>query len=205
MGKIRTSGYKPSTNGLAEAANKQIKICLTKYVLENPDSWPEKLKIIAFAYNTSINKATMYTPFFLLHGREARVPNDLVYGTTSSEYYESQAHLASKTYYALKSAWDHALQNIGNMQKQQKRYFDKTAKLTTYSVGDRVLVHLDRPRKGTELNKFKPPYIGPFKVTKVLDVNLELEEEATGKKRIVHVDIKVKKIPITSGPIGKKM
>ena len=38
VGKIRTSGYKPSTNGLAEAANKQIKIFLTMYVHENPDS-----------------------------------------------------------------------------------------------------------------------------------------------------------------------
>ena len=121
VGKIRTSGHKPSTNGLAEAANKQIKICLTKYVVENPDSWPEKQKQKTFAYNTSINKATMYTPFFLLHRREARVPNNLVYATTSSEYYESQAHVASKTYYALKSAWDHALQNIGNMQEQHDK------------------------------------------------------------------------------------
>ena len=194
VGKIRTTPYKSSTNGLAEAANKQIKVCLTKYVLDNPDSWPEKLKIIAFAYNTSQNKATAYTPFFLVHGREARVPNDLVFGTTSSEYYATQAHLASKTYYTLKQAWDQALTNIGNLQKQQKRYYDKTAKLTSYSVGDRVLLHYNRPKKGTELNKFKPPYIGPFKVTKVLDVNLELEEEKTGNRRIVHVD-RARRIP----------
>ena len=164
-------------------------------MLENPhDAWPEKLKIIAFAYNTSQNKATQYSPYFLLHGREARVPNDLVFGTTSSEYYQSQAHLASKTYYALKEAWDFASKNIGNLQRQQKRYFDKTAKLAKYSVGDRVLVHLNRPKKGTELNKFKPPFIGPFKVNKVMDVNLKLVEESTGKKRIVHFD-KARKIP----------
>ena len=113
VGKIRTTTYKPSTNGLAEAANKRIKVCLTKYVLEHPDTWPEKLKVIAFAYNTSQNKATGFTPYFLLHGREARVPNDLVFGTTSSEYYQSQAHLASKTYYELKEAWDFAPQISG--------------------------------------------------------------------------------------------
>lgn len=54
--------------------------------------------------------------------------------------------------------------------------------------------YTNRPKKGTELNKFKPPYIGPFKVTKVLDVNLELEEEKTGNRRIVHVD-RARRIP----------
>ncbi|KAL5268396.1 hypothetical protein ACHWQZ_G002306 [Mnemiopsis leidyi] len=194
VGKIRTSPYKPSTNGLAENANKQIKICLTKYVLEHPDTWPDKLKIIAFAYNTSQNKSTKFSPHFLLHGQEARVPNDLVFGTTSSEYYKTQAHLASKTYYSIKEAWDFALKNIGNLQMQQKRYYDKTAKPCTYEVGDRVLIYLNRPMKGTELNKFKPPYTGPYKVTKVMDVNLELADEATGKKKVVHMD-KARKIP----------
>ena len=194
VGKIRTSGYKPSTNSLAENANGQIKICLTKYVLENPDTWPEKLKVIAFAYNTSQNKATQFSPHFLVHGREARIPNDLVFGTTSSEYFETQAHLASKTYYNLKEAWDFALKNIGNLQMQQKRYYDKTAKTVSYKVGDKVLVYLNRPNKGTELNKFKPPYTGPYRVSKVLDVNLELTEEATGKKKIIHMD-KARKIP----------
>ena len=181
VGKIRTTPYKykPSTNGLAEAAI----------------SWSKKLKIIAFAYNTSQNKATTYTQFFLVHGQEARVPNDLVFGTTSSEYYSTQAYLASKTYYTLKQAWDQAPTNIGNLQfKLQKRYYDKTAKLPFYSVGERVLVHYNRPKKGTELKKFKPPYIGLFKVTKVLDVNLELEEEKAKNRRIIHVD-RARRIP----------
>ena len=56
------------------------------------------------------------------------------------------------------------------------------------------MIHLNRPKKGTELNKFKPPFIGPFKFSKVMDVNLELVEESTGKKRIVHFD-KARKIP----------
>ena len=193
--KIRTTAYKPSTNGLAEAANRQLKICLTKYVLEHPDTWPDKLKIITFAYNTSVNKATKYTPFFLLHGREARVPNDLVFGTTSSQHYESQAHLASHLYYQLKDAWDFALDNIGNIQRQQKRYYDKCVKMTNYEEGDNVLVYHNIPRTGRELNKFKPPYLGPFKITKLLgNVNAELEDVLTKKKRIVHVD-KLRRIP----------
>ncbi|KAL5267498.1 hypothetical protein ACHWQZ_G004509 [Mnemiopsis leidyi] len=95
---------------------------------------------------------------------------------------------------SIKEAWDFALKNIGNLQMQQKRYYDKTAKPCTYEVGDRVLIYLNRPMKGTELNKFKPPYTGPYKVTKVMDVNLELADEATGKKKVVHMD-KARKIP----------
>ncbi len=39
------------------------------------------MKHVAFAYNTTTHSSTHFTPFFLTHGREARVPADVLLPT----------------------------------------------------------------------------------------------------------------------------
>ena len=193
--KSRTTAYKPSTNGLAENKNKQIKVALTKYIGENPDQWPERIGAVTFAMNSSVCKSSGFTPFFLLHGREARVPNDLVFGTTSSEYYQSQHHLASRLYHQLKETWELAAKNIKRAQQQQKRYYDKCVRLTEYNVGDKVMVYVPAIKPGREYNKFKLPLTGPHTILRKLGtVNFEIVSDETGKEQVVHFD-KLRKLP----------
>ena len=53
---------------------------LARWVNENQRDWDDKLPAVAFPYRTSEHESTGFTPFFLQHGREARIPADLVYG-----------------------------------------------------------------------------------------------------------------------------
>ena len=66
--KIRTTPYKPSTNGNIERFHGTMHAMLAKLISENQRDWDQKLSTVAFAYRTSVQESTGFTPYFLLHG-----------------------------------------------------------------------------------------------------------------------------------------
>ncbi|GFU79377.1 transposon Ty3-I Gag-Pol polyprotein [Trichonephila clavipes] len=67
-----TTAYHPQTNGLTERFNKTLADMLSMYVDVEQKNWDEILPFVTFAYNTAKQETTGFTPFYLLHGREAR-------------------------------------------------------------------------------------------------------------------------------------
>lgn len=50
---------------------------------EEKQKWSQHISKLAHAYNCTKNEATLYSPYFLLFGREARLPIDVCFGTSS--------------------------------------------------------------------------------------------------------------------------
>jgi hypothetical protein len=50
---------------------------LIKFVRNKHDQWDEFLDTCAFAYNTSVQESTLFSPFELMFGRKATLPIDL--------------------------------------------------------------------------------------------------------------------------------
>ncbi|GFV91076.1 retrovirus-related Pol polyprotein from transposon 412 [Trichonephila clavipes] len=67
-----TTAYHPQTNGLTERFNKTLADMLSMYVDVEQKNWDEILPFVTFAYNTAKQETTGFTPFYLLHGREAK-------------------------------------------------------------------------------------------------------------------------------------
>ena len=75
--KINTSAYHPMTDGLVERFNSYISQSLSMFVADNQKDWDEFLPAILFAYCTSPQATTGDSPFYLLYGREPRLPIDV--------------------------------------------------------------------------------------------------------------------------------
>ena len=59
-------------------------------------------------------------------------------------------------------------------KERSKEYYDRNVNTPLFSVGDKVLLHDERIRRGRS-QKLSPPWIGPYKITDVDDVNIMLK------------------------------
>ena len=59
--KIRTTAYKPSTNGAIERFHATMHSLLARWVANNQKDWDEKLPAVAFAYRTSVHESTNHS------------------------------------------------------------------------------------------------------------------------------------------------
>ena len=75
---IISAAYHPQTNGLDERFNQTLQRALLKMVNENENQWDKFLDSVLFAYRTSRQASTKYSPFFLMFGREPKLPIDLI-------------------------------------------------------------------------------------------------------------------------------
>ena len=77
--KVNTSSFHPMTDGLVERFNSTLCQSLSIYVAKNQEDWYDFLPLILFAHRTSVLDAIGDTPFFVLYGRQARLPIETKY------------------------------------------------------------------------------------------------------------------------------
>ena len=76
----RTTPYHPQSDGLVERFNRTLLHLLSLAASENEQEWDLHLPMVMLAYRTSVQESTGCTPFYLMFGREARLPSDVMYG-----------------------------------------------------------------------------------------------------------------------------
>src|SRR6218665_978935 len=76
--KIRTTAYKPSSNGRIERFHRTLNTMIAKLVSQSQRSWDLHLPYVMSAYRSTEHESTHYTPCRLFLGREVVLPVDLV-------------------------------------------------------------------------------------------------------------------------------
>jgi hypothetical protein len=71
-----TSPYNPRANGLVENHMRTLKDAIGIYCDESQKDWDEHLAGTTMSYNTTVNSQTGFTPYYMMYGREARLPSE---------------------------------------------------------------------------------------------------------------------------------
>ena len=162
--RITTSSYHPQANGLCERRNAVIVGALKKMVQNNPAEWPSYLPSIQFAINTTLCSSTRYSPYYLVYGRAALRPIDIVLSleeTPVSSINDHLTQLMHKIYYHERIAqeWDQ------QSRAEYKKYYDRKVREDHLKVGDFVWIHV--PAVGRDLQigrKLRSPWDGPYQI-----------------------------------------
>ena len=185
--KTRTTPYHPQCDGLVERFNRTLLNMLSTSLKDYQLTWEAHIRPVCMAYSTSVQATTGYTPFFLMFGRQATIPADVMYGTNSSEEVspnEYAANLRSR----LCAAYDHVRDHINTAQARQKEFYDQRVHGKPHSIGDQVWLHSPVvPRGGSK--KFHHLWTGPFVVVKRLsDATYRIQSLQGRKRLVVHFD-----------------
>ena len=124
--------------------------------------WDRRIPYVLYAYWTSMQESTRESPFFLLYGRDARLPTEAALTKPRTCYQVDTDDFKTDLVCNLSDAWSLAQQNISQAQKKQKTQYDRKAKSRKYCVGDRVF---------GKAWKFARPFHGPYRILELTPAN----------------------------------
>jgi transposase InsO family protein len=139
--KLRTTAYKPATNGVVERFHRTLNSMLGKMVKESQRDWDEKLPFALAAYRATQHDSSGYTPNKLFLGREVRTPLDLIMGLSAEDalQVDTMDDYVVQMYERAESAYKVAREHLRAAAERRKATYDIRVKPVAFCVGDWVL------------------------------------------------------------------
>ncbi|KAG1106818.1 hypothetical protein G6F42_016601 [Rhizopus arrhizus] len=183
-----TSAFHPRTNSKVERYNGVIKQMLRKYVNGAIHRWDDFVNAALWASRIRVHSTTGFSPYYLVYGREPRLPGDVLRPYITKEMLLDKRTVADLTSRELELLGQHraaAEFRLKAMGEADKKRWDAKIKPTNFEIGDMVML--------THEGKFglEPRYKGPYIVTKIFpDFGTYQLETIAGEplQSLVHVD-----------------
>ncbi|KAL1939365.1 hypothetical protein VTO73DRAFT_9921 [Trametes versicolor] len=156
---LMSTSFHPQTDGASERAIRNVTQILRTVVEPHQADWVDRVPMVEFAINSSVNASTGFAPFELNCGY---VPRMATWDQGTSPFPGVQA-FADRARMNLEKAHDAILQSRVAMTHHANRL--RTDDEKPYMVGDLVYLstrNLALPRN--RARKLAPKYIGPYKV-----------------------------------------
>ena len=187
--KIRTSAYKPSTNGAVERFHRTLNSMIGKVVAENHRNWHELIPQIMAAYRASEHSATGFSPNRIMLGRECRAPIDLILGIPGdTESIFSHDQFIQTKHEQMIYCYNLVREHLGVAAQRRKHNYDMTVRSKHFDIGQKVWYYYPRRYKSRS-PKWQKFYTGPFEVIKQLGpLNFSLRKCNGRKEVLAHVD-----------------
>ena len=161
-----SSSFHPQTDGQSERANEIAETTLRLYTEYEATEWDLQLPTVEFTMNNSTNSSTRYTPFFLFKGYHPDSLADLLCDAEKTRV-ESLDDWTQRLLVNTRQAQE----SVQRAQERMKKQYDKHHKEEQFAIGDKVLLSTGKGKLmklsvpgQTENRKFRPKYIGPYRV-----------------------------------------
>jgi len=164
---LPTTPYTPRSNGTCERMHRSLNGILTKLCAGDRHRWDFYLPQAALALNARKSNATGFSPFYLCHGFEPRLPGDALPMIPPSAFdVNNELDVAALTARELARLGQNraaALQRLRLQAAHMKSRYDQTLPnaVLEYKIGDMVKLRNHRQCK------FQFPWTGPYSIVDV--------------------------------------
>ena len=161
-----TSVRRPQPNGLVKRANGIILQGISKRLHGRPNGkWAEELTSLIWSHNTSESRATEFTPFKLLFGEEAILPEELTHKSPSVTFAKDGTSTLNEEQLTKDLTEELRCQAVNNLrlyQAENVQWQDKKVNPCQINTGDMVLI---RKQNAKMAGKLQPKWVGPYLAT----------------------------------------
>lgn len=183
--KIRTSAYRPQSDGSIERYHRVLKDYLRHFVNEDANNWDQYVRLACYSYNSSKHSSLGYTPFELMFMRDPDVPSSIRKVIEKEPFYSYDDFVAI-TRHNMRKCFEIAREKLELSKIKNKEIYDKKLNVKDFVVGEQVLMLSEGSRQGRS-KAFGPRWLGPYTVLeKVGDVNFRIKKSR--EEVIVHGD-----------------
>ncbi|GFR97645.1 Pol polyprotein [Elysia marginata] len=142
MAKPRTSPYHPMGNGQTERFNQTLLGMLGTLDADKKREWHKSVAPLTHDYNSTTHQSTEYSPYYLMFGREARLPIDTIFGLERGMQTRDHTSYDAELRKRLQDAYQIAASTAGEAQQRQKDWYGSKSREGTLQPVDRVLVRI---------------------------------------------------------------
>lgn len=171
-----STAYHHESIGGCERNHRVLNEYLTSYINETHTDWDKWINFYAFCYNTTPGVYHEYTPFELVFGRKAEIPNEVL--TKIDPWYNIDAYY-QEVRYRMQISHQRARDFLVKVKQNRKIKYDVISQNLSLQKGDLVML------KNENRTKFDAWFKGPFTVVSTNGVNCTVKSE-NGKELTVH-------------------
>ncbi|XP_070068097.1 uncharacterized protein [Drosophila takahashii] len=139
-----TAPYTPQQNP-TERANCTIKTMVAQYIQDKQKTWDELLPELNLAINSSVSDSTVFSPAFIIQGREPRLPGALYDEVTPGPSHVPRSPVAKAE--LLRDVYKVVQTNTQRASMEQRKHYDLRRRAWRPTLGSLVFAkqhHLSR-------------------------------------------------------------
>jgi transposase InsO family protein len=199
---VLSSAYHHQTIGKVERFHKFMENSLSTIIKTDQTNWPEMVDACLFVYRTTFNRALNEIPFFLIYGRDPKLPQDMMiqHGNRNIRKISSSDLDVYKSSLldTLRDTYEYLQNHKQIAALKYKEYYDKSHKNIVYKIGEKVLIHCPIAENETLKYKLGKRWRGPFEIIAQIDrVTYRVKQEGVRTLKMFPVHIQRMKKYIT--------